>query len=74
MDQLQQTAVLLRQSCQPKFKLTDEQADLIRDMQFPDYKDGKVSFDKTPEIDNFYTFFLVLLGLFIGNVGSYEKR
>ncbi|XP_063707568.1 uncharacterized protein LOC134836271 [Culicoides brevitarsis] len=41
MNQLHQTAVLLRQTCQPKFKLTDEQADIIRDGTLPDYKDGK---------------------------------
>uniref|UniRef100_A0A336L301 CSON003531 protein n=1 Tax=Culicoides sonorensis TaxID=179676 RepID=A0A336L301_CULSO len=41
MDQLRQTGTLLRQSCQPKFKLTDEQADAIRDGAMPDYKEGK---------------------------------
>lgn len=42
VDQIKQTAALVRQSCQPKFKLSDDQADLIRDGNLPDYKEGKV--------------------------------
>lgn len=42
MEQIKQTGALLRQSCQPKFKLTNEQADAISQGTLPDYKDGKV--------------------------------
>lgn len=72
MEQLQQTAILLRQSCQPRFKLTDAQADLIRDGKLPEYKDGKVrSKLLCPRFNaNDRS---VLLGLLIGNVGCFEK-
>lgn len=72
MEQLQQTAILLRQSCQPRFKLTDEQADLIRDGKLPEYKDGKVR-SKLLCLRFNANDRSVLLGLLIGNVGRFEK-
>ncbi|XP_063707556.1 general odorant-binding protein 72-like [Culicoides brevitarsis] len=41
MEQIKATGALLRQSCQPRFKLTDAQADEISNGKLPDYKDGK---------------------------------
>lgn len=42
MEQLQQTGVMMRQACQPKFKVSDEQVNGIsQDKQFPDDKNLK---------------------------------
>lgn len=61
MEQIKQTAELLRQSCQPRFKLTDEQANAISAGNLPDYKDGKVVSVMLLKIFLFYSIsFLVL--------------
>lgn len=75
MEQLHQTAVLLRQSCQPKFKLTDEQADLIRDLQLPDYKEGKVSpySDTNKTINDFTSLFQCYLNCLLEMLGVMKK-